>query len=282
MFETYDFEGECKVKTSPALTAWWLAAGLLAGWVNPMAAQEPGLDARRAQASRAELEAALVDLEQAIASPGYSKAFRKAREAEASLVKQRLAEGDFQVGDQITIAVVGEASLTGTFPVLPGRVLSLPQLPPISLAGVLRSELGPHLTAVVSKYIKDPQVTVQGSVIRLAIMGAVGRPGYYTLPADALITDAIMQAGGPGGNVKMEKSAVRRQGQEVIAGTEIQRAIEGGLSLDQLNLHGGDELVLGSSGSGTRNPGGSGMSVRNWLWPLQTVVSVTYLLIRIF
>lgn len=268
----------------PARTAWWLAAAcLVLGVVGPAEAQDPTMDARRAQASRAELEAALVQLEQAIASPGYSKTFRKAREAEASLVKQRLAEGDFQVGDQITIQVTGEPALSSTFSVLPGRVLSLPMLPPISLQGVLRSELGPHLTTAIAKYIKDPQVTVQGSVIRLAILGAVGKPGYYTLPADALVSDAIMQAGGPGPGLDMEKSAVRRQGQDVIAGAEIQRAIEGGLSLDQLNLHGGDELVLGSSGGGRGLGGpGQGGNWRSWFWPLQAALSLSLLLTRVF
>jgi polysaccharide biosynthesis/export protein len=249
----------------------------------PIAVAQEGADARRAQATRAELEAALTQLEQAIASPGYSKSFRKAREAEAELVRQRLAEGDFQVGDQITISVINESTLSSTFPVLPGRILSLPNLPPIPLKGVLRSEVGSYLTETIGKYVKDPQVTVQGSVIRLAILGAVGRPGYYTLPADALVTDAIMQAGGPAGNVQMEKSVVRRGGEDVIAGPELQRAIEGGLSLDQLNLHGGDELSIGSSSRGMMSGGGQGGgSWRNWLWPLQAVVSLGFLLTRIF
>jgi protein involved in polysaccharide export with SLBB domain len=248
-------------------------------------AQTPPVDVRRAQATRAELQAALQELEEVINSPGYSKNYRKNREAEVEMVQARLAEGDFQVGDQIDIAVTGEAGLTGKFPVLPGRILSLPLLSPISLEGVLRSEIRDHLTTEIGKYVKNPQVTVQGSYIRLAIFGSVGNPGYFTVAADALVSEAIMQAGGPRGNVEMEKSTIRRQGRDVIAGTEIQRAIETGQSLDQLNLHGGDELVVGGN-TGTNNaltgPGNRGGSWRNWFWPLQAVVSISYLLIRIF
>jgi len=261
-------------------SATWLALALLVGFGTPVAAQTG--DARRPQATRAELEAALQELERVIASQGYSKDFRKAREAEAKLVKQRLAEGDFQVGDQITISVYGEASLSNTFQVLPGRVLSLPNLPPVPLDGVLRSEVGNHLTEVIARYVKDPQVTIQGSMIRLAILGAVGKPGYYTMQADLLITDAIMQAGGPGGNIDMKKSQVRRLGEEVITGEEIERAIQSGLSLDQLNLHGGDELVLGGGGGNSPNPGGRSGNWRNWFWPIQTAVSLGFLLTRIF
>jgi polysaccharide export outer membrane protein len=247
------------------------------------ASQEPGVDVRKAQATRAELEAALKEFEEVIASPGYSKSYRKNREAEVELVRARLAEGDFQPGDQIDIVVVGEPTLTNKFTVLSGRVLSLPLLAPINLQGVLRSEIRDHLTAEIGKYVKNPQITIQGSSIRLAIFGAVGNPGYYTVQADALVSDVIMQAGGPSANVKMDKSAVRRQGREVIAGSEIQRAIENGQSIDQLNLHGGDELVIGGAGTsilaGNRQGGGSW---RSWFWPVQVALGLSYLLTRVF
>jgi protein involved in polysaccharide export with SLBB domain len=257
-----------------------LALALFAG--GEAMAQDTPIDVRRAQATRAELEAALKELDKVIASPGYSKNFRKSREAEAQLVKGRLAEGDFQVGDEIDIAVVGETTLTGKFKVLQGRILSLPQIPAITLQGVLRTEVRDHLTTEIGRYVKNPQVTIQGSYIRMAILGAVGQPGYYTVAADALISDVIMQAGGPSGSVKMEKSSVRRQGQEVLAGTEIQRAIESGQSLDQINLHGGDELVIGASGRSMMGGNQGGSSWRNWFWPVQAAVSLSFLLIRIF
>lgn len=248
------------------------------GWRDAALAQD--VDVKRAQATRAQLEAALGQLEQVVASSGYSKSYRKAREAEAAMVRSRLAEGDFQSGDQIALTVTGEAGLTGTFTVLPDRTVSLPGLPPVSLQGVLRSEIGPHLTREIARYVKDPQVTVQGSYIRVAILGSVGKPGYYSLPADNLVSDAIMAAGGPGGSPDMAKSSVRRGGREVIDGKEIQLAIENGQSLDQLNLHGGDELLIGGNRRSTSGGGGGG--IRNWLWPVQLAISLTYLATRIF
>ena len=247
-------------------------------------AQEQAVDVRRAQATRPELQAAMAELEKVIESPGYSKSYRKNREAEVDLVRNRLSDGDFQVGDQIDIMVVGEGTLTGKFTVLQGRILSLPMLTPISLQGILRSEIRDHLATEIGKYIKNPQVTVQGSYIRLAIFGAVGGGGgYYNMASDALVSEAIMQAGGPRGAVDMEKSKVRRQGRDVIAGTEIQRAIEQGQSLDQLNLHGGDELIVGGqSTSALANAGNRNGGFRSWFWPVQAAVSLSYLLIRIF
>jgi protein involved in polysaccharide export with SLBB domain len=260
-----------------------VSVALLAGFIGPLSAQQTPVDVRKPQASRAELTAALANLEQVMSSTAYSKSLRKAKEAEAALVRVRLEEGDFQVGDQIDVVVVGEQALSTKFTVLQDRVLSFPQLAPISLKGVLRSEVRDYLTQEIGKYIKNPQVTVQGSFIRLAIMGAVGKPGYYSVPADNLVSDAIMLAGGPQGTPQMEKSVVRRNGREVVPEGELERAIQAGQSLDQLNLHGGDELVLvskGGTGPGS-GPGQGGGGIQRWIWPLQTAVSLAFVLSRI-
>ena len=258
---------KCNYRFVAAILLATLGAGRLAG-------QEP--DVRRPHASRAELETGLAALEQTIASSAYSKELRKTKQIEADLVRQRLAEGDFQVGDSIAIAVVNEPTLTGKFPVSQDRSLNLPLLPTISLKGVLRSEVREYLTEAIGKYVKDPQVSIEGSYVRIAILGGVGRPGYYSLPSHQLIADAIMQAGGPAADIKMEKTVVKRNGEEVVPKGVVQKAIEQGLSLDQLNLHGGDELILDKPKNSNRN------DFRQYIWPIQAVAGLTFLLLRIF
>jgi polysaccharide export outer membrane protein len=266
------------------LASTFVQTTLLVTLAGSLAAQEDRpVDVRKPQATRAELKAALANLQEVLSSPAYSKSLRKAKEAEAALVQSRLEEGDFQVGDQIDVAVVGEKDLTNKFSVLQDRTLSFPQLPAISLKGVLRSEVREYLTTEIAKYVKNPQVTIQGSYIRLSIVGAVGKPGFYTLPADQLISDAIMTAGGPTGEPKLDKSVVRRNGKDVVPQGELARAVQDGQSLDQLNLHGGDELVLvakgGNRGFGNNGPGGRG--IQSWIWPINAAVGLAYLLIRI-
>jgi protein involved in polysaccharide export with SLBB domain len=150
------------------------------------------------------------------------------------------------------------------------------------MRGVLRSEVRDYLTGAIGKYVKNPQVQIQGSYVRLSILGGVGKPGFYTLPADQLVSDAIMSAGGPVGNIELKKTIVRRNGKDVVPRGEVERAVQEGRSLDQLNVHGGDEIVVAASGgnSGTSGPGG-GRGVMGWLWPLQAVVSAVFLLSRV-
>lgn len=253
--------------------------GLLAGTASHLEAQDPLIDVRRAQATRQELEAALVQLREISASTGYSSTLRRAKEAEAAMVQQRLVQGDFQVGDQIEVAVVGDTGLTGTFTILPGRMVAFPNLPPISLDGVLRSESSEFLTKEIGKYVKNPQVLIQASYIRLAVLGAVSNPGFYNLPADRLVSDAIMAAGGPTVASDVNKTIVRRGGREIVSREQVQTAVAGGQSLDHLNLHGGDEIIVGGSVDAALPPGSNMM---RWLLPVQLILGLLVLGIQIF
>ena len=200
-------------------------------------------ETRRPGATRAELQASLAELEQYIASSGYSGRLRDEKRREAALIRERLEEGDLQVGDQIALQVIGETALTETFPVLAGRVLSLPGLPNIPLKGVLRSEAEAYIKAQLAKYIRDPQVRVRPTV-RLAVFGSVGKPGFLQAPADALASDVITLAGGPAQDADLEKAFVRRGDEVIWAKGTFREMMQKGLTVDELNLRAGDELVI--------------------------------------
>lgn len=201
------------------------------------------LDTRRAQATRAELQATLLQIDSILASPGYSGRIRDAKRREAALIKQRLADGDLLVGDQLVLMVVGEPALSDTFNISSGQVLILPGVAEIPLRGVLRSEAQGYLTRELGKMLRDPSVRVE-SLIRLSVLGAVGRQGFYQIPADVLVSDAIMAAGGPIGSADPNKTIIRRGGTTLLAKEEVRDAIVRGSTLDQLNLRAGDEIVV--------------------------------------
>ena len=228
-------------------------------------------DARRAQATRAELEASIREIDQYASSSGYSGRVRDAKRREADLIRARLAEGDLQVGDRIELTVVGERAFSDTFSVGAGRMLTLPGIPDIPMRGILRSETQDYLSKVLSRYIRNPDVRVR-TMIRLSVYGSVGKPGYYQVPADMLAGDAIMAAGGPAADADPSKAFVRREGVEIWPRGAFQDAIRGGLTLDQMNLRAGDELVIDPR----KRPGG--LSPWTILGGVSAVASVFYLI----
>lgn len=232
---------------TPPLRPLILAAALALA-VHPAAAQ-PGDDGSRRQPTRAELEALLARSEQAARTPGASDDQRTVAANEAELIRVRLRDGDLQPGDQISVTVEGEQALTGTFTVAPGRVLDLPAMDPLPLAGVLRSELQEVVRTHVARYVRDPVVQAR-ALMRVAVMGQVARPGFYAIPAESMVSDAIMAAGGPLATGKMTATRVERGTERIWTGRGMQQAIQFGLTLDQMSLRSGDQIFIPADNGG--------------------------------
>jgi protein involved in polysaccharide export with SLBB domain len=200
-------------------------------------------NAQQVELSRAELEQLLVRYEETAGSSAYSTTLREQARREAGLIRTRLTAGDFQVGDQVAVAVESEANLTGAFVVQPGPSLALPVIGRISLEGVLRSELQPHLQQEIGRYIRNPVVHARSSV-RLMITGGVGQGGYHVVPTSTVFTDMLMMAGGPVADAMLQNIRVERANRVIWEGPALQQAIIEGRTLDQLSIQAGDHVIV--------------------------------------
>jgi protein involved in polysaccharide export with SLBB domain len=151
---------------------------------------------------------------------------------------------DFHVGDRIALTIEGPQIFSDTVVVRDGLILRLPNIGDIPMAGVKRSDVESYLTQQIGKYIRNPVVHAT-PLVRIAILGQVGRPGFYTMPSDVLLSDVVMRAGGPTGNADLNRTVVKRGGQEVISKEQVASALTAGMTLDQLHIAPGDEMVVG-------------------------------------
>lgn len=156
----------------------------------------------------------------------------------------RLRDGDFHPGDRITLWVNGEPSLSNTYTVRAGNVLVIPTLQELSLRGVLRSELRDVLLREIRRYIRDPEIQVT-TLVNVAVLGAVGRPGFYAVAPDAPITDVLMTAGGPGANADFGRSRVVRDGADFVDAARVRRVLEANNTLDEIGVQSGDQIIIG-------------------------------------
>jgi protein involved in polysaccharide export with SLBB domain len=163
---------------------------------------------------------------------------------EAAAIRQRLQDGDFQVGDRIILSVFSDVARIDTLVVRAGQVIDLPGKSVLPLSGVLRSELKDRVTTELLKYVKNVQVDVI-PLTRIGVLGEVTRPGYFASRSDVPITDAIMLAGGPTTTADIERTIVRRASREYRSAQETRQAVAKGLTLDQFGLTAGDELIVG-------------------------------------
>jgi protein involved in polysaccharide export with SLBB domain len=221
-----------------------VALSLLGPLTAGVSAQSDSVAMRRAFATRTDLEAVADAAERQARDDAIDAATRDRKRLEGQSLRERLREGDFQVGDRIVLRVRGDSSLTDTFTVRAGRTLNLPNIDEVALAGVLRSELHDFLSRHIGRYIRDPEIQTT-SLMRLAVVGRVNRPGFLAVEPTALLTDVIMLSGGPSGDADLSNTVVRRGGIEVWNKKDVRVAMREGMTLDQLNLRAGDELVVG-------------------------------------
>jgi protein involved in polysaccharide export with SLBB domain len=214
-------------------------------------AQSPApADPGSLQLTRPQLQLLLKQYEEGGRSSNQSDEFKIRARSEAELIKRRLVEGDFQLGDQVIVNVEGEPNMPLTLDVAPGKLLVIPGLGELSLAGVLRSELREKVRAHVARFVQNPTVHTQ-SMIRLAVFGEVGQPGYRNIATDKPLSDAIMAAGGPGQNAKLGRAKIERGKERIWEGEVLEQAIAEGRTVDQMSLRSGDQFTIPGSGSAT-------------------------------
>jgi protein involved in polysaccharide export with SLBB domain len=252
-----------------------LVALALAGGAHPALAQErPRVaHAEGLHHTRQELHEILNELDRTAAAPGASGEMRQHARSNAARIRQRLEEGDFRAGDRIHLEVRGEEGMSGEFTVEPGPTVTLPDVGAISLAGVLRSELEDHLRGELRRFLQNPAVQAR-SLIRLAVLGEIGNPGFFTLPASLVLEDVVMTAGGPTRNANLDRIRIERAGETIWRDAVLQQAMLDSRTLDQLSLQAGDRIII---------PGRSTplLSPRGVFTVVTTTASLLYLYLRI-
>jgi polysaccharide export outer membrane protein len=171
--------------------------------------------------------------------------FRRSAEAEpvAPVAAYDLGTGELRTGDRIVLRVEDEEALTDTFTVRAGPAIDLPVIGAVELTGVKREAVQAHLTTEIGKYIKNPSVRAT-TLVRVAVMGEVVRAGFFALPADALVSDVINEAGGPTPTADMKKIQLSRRGKVVQEGSRLRNSIAAGRTLNEMGMQAGDEIII--------------------------------------
>ncbi len=146
-------------------------------------------------------------------------------------------------GDRVLLQVAGDTSLSGTFTVKDGPVLELPGIGTVSLKGVPRDQLQPFLGQQLKLYLRNPDVKAS-VLVQVGVIGEVAKPGFYSLTTDELLSDALMAAGGPTRDARMDAASVKRGTATVRSTSAVRDARARGTTVGQLGLESGDQLII--------------------------------------
>ncbi len=104
-------------------------------------------------------------------------------------------------GDQLSVQVYGEQTLSQNVTVLGDGTIDYPLIGRVAIAGKTPTSAGQDIRDKLRKYLRDPIVTI--AVVTMAqptvlVLGNVKNPGKYQVRADAKLSDALAAAGGLG------------------------------------------------------------------------------------
>ena len=160
---------------------------------------------------------------------------------EISAIGNRLAAGDFKVGDRFVLTVRRDSVRSDTVLVRDSLRVAVLNLPDFDATGVLRSELEQKVGEHVAKYLRNASVRVS-ILTRVAVAGAVQKPGFFYLAPDRPISDAITSAGGPAAEANLGQLEIRRGSTTMLTAKASKRAVKEGQTLEQLDVQSGDEI----------------------------------------
>jgi hypothetical protein len=173
---------------------------------------------------------------------------------EAFVIRKRLRDGDFEVGDRIEVRYEGEQAprSDSVLVVESGRIVRLGSpMGDLDLTGVLRSELADSVTGRVDRYFRTVKVHVTPR-LRLTVLGGVRSPGPLYTRVDTPLSEIIVRAGGQDPTTDLSNVVIRRGGQIVLERRDVQAALTDGLTVERLGLLAGDEIVVGTKPPGNR------------------------------
>jgi hypothetical protein len=192
---------------------------------------------------------------------------------EVFLLRTRLRDGDFEIGDRIDVRYEGTgiANASDSLVVRAGKVVTL-QYPmgDLNLSGLLQAEAVDSIKARAAIYFKS--VIVQATPrLRVSVTGGVRNAGPMYVRSDTPLSEVVMRAGTSEAS-DLSNILIKRGTQTLWQKEDTRSAMIDGMTLEALGLEPGDEVVVGM-----KVPGGRGSMA--WLQVTLSLVAIAIPLI---
>ncbi|MDO8588065.1 MAG: SLBB domain-containing protein [Armatimonadota bacterium] len=151
-------------------------------------------------------------------------------------------------GDQIQVTVLGESDLTKRVIVDSQGKISLPLAGEVEVGGVGTSEAAARLRNKLTKYYKNPQVTVEvteAAKRMVVVSGAVKTPGVYLIDPTTTVIAALTLAGGYTTEADLSKVTVTRgPRKDMVMNVDLNQFLSGAKPEENIALQSGDTVVV--------------------------------------
>ncbi len=161
----------------------------------------------------------------------------------------KVSEFILGVGDKIDITVYRHDDLKRSIIIDSSGRIMFPLIGDVHAAGVSIFILRDELQKRLSKYLVNPQVTINVTSIKsqkIVVLGEVNKPGIFSLDSEMSVLDAISKAGGITNDAKLSNVLLirKRQGKAEAISLNIKKTLKEGDISQNKYLRSGDMLFV--------------------------------------
>lgn len=162
---------------------------------------------------------------------------------------------EYKIGpeDVIKIMVDRHPELNITMPVGPDGYISYPLIGNIKASNLTRKELKDVITKKLSKFFKNPLVSVvilEYNSYKVGVLGEVEEPGLYVLKSDPTLLHALSMAGGPSDAASLDEAYLKRANRDDLIKLDLYALLVQGDLSKNVVLYPGDIVFIPK---GTKN-----------------------------
>lgn len=180
---------------------------------------------------------------------GCASSGARSLETEKIIPDVKVSEFVLGAGDTLEISVYRNQDLNKSVKINPSGKIMFPLIGDVDAAGKGLFKLRNELQERLSKYIVDPQVTVNVTSIqsqKVMVLGEVSNPGVLTLDNELSIMEAISKAGGMTSDAKLSNVLLIRRGNNKpdVISLDLKKAFKNGDLSHNMVLQSGDIVYL--------------------------------------
>ncbi|MEK7850657.1 MAG: SLBB domain-containing protein [Deltaproteobacteria bacterium] len=149
-------------------------------------------------------------------------------------------------GDEISILLWGRLSGQYTLMVSRDGTIQLPNIGPLSVAGMTFDEMKKYLTRQAKNIVGAEINVTMGRLrsIQVFVLGEVKKPGAYSVSAMSTLTNALMASGGPTKIGTLRKIELKRNGNKTATTMDFYDLLLKGDKSKDLRLQNGDVVFV--------------------------------------
>lgn len=161
----------------------------------------------------------------------------------------KISEFVLGVGDTIEVTVYRHNDLKKTIKISKSGVLTFPLVGDIKASGLGILQFRDNLRDGLSKYIVNPQVSVNVTAIqskKYSVLGEVARPGVFSLENSVNVLEATATAGGFTTDAKLKTVLLIRRGASApeVYAVNLEDLLEDGNLAQNVNVQNGDIIYV--------------------------------------